>query len=114
MRATSSRHVVYARTDLIQDNPDLVRRFLEGFFASVRFVKTHKDETTAIAVRELQTSPAIMARIWDELSPWLDDKGTFDPQAAEVLKQSYVDLQILDRKPRNDEILTEQFVPVKP
>ncbi len=31
-----------------------------------------------------------------ELSPWLDDKGAFDPQAVEVLKQSYVDLRITD------------------
>jgi ABC-type nitrate/sulfonate/bicarbonate transport system substrate-binding protein len=107
-------HVVYGRTDLIQSDPDLVRRFLEGYFASIRFVKTHKTETTAIAVRELHSSPAVMARIWDELAPWLQDKGTFDPQAVEVLKQSYVDLGILDKKPSNDEILTTQFVPVKP
>jgi NitT/TauT family transport system substrate-binding protein len=107
-------HVVYARTDLIEKNPDLVQRFLDGFFASIRYVKTHKDETTAIAVRELHGSPAVMGRIWDELAPWLQDQGTFDPQAVEVLKQSYVDLQILDRKPNDDEILTSRFVPVKP
>jgi NitT/TauT family transport system substrate-binding protein len=106
--------VVYARTDLIQNKPDLVQRFLNGFFASIRFVKTHKDETSAIAVRELQSSPAIMARIWDELSPWLDDQGAFDPQGVEVLKQSYVDLQMLEQKPSDDQILTSRFVPVKP
>jgi NitT/TauT family transport system substrate-binding protein len=107
-------HVVYARTDIIGSNPDLVQRFLDGFFASIRFVKMHKEETTAIAVREMHMSPAVMNRIWDELSPWLQDQGTFDPQAIEVLKQSYVDLNILDRKPKDDEILTSRFVPVKP
>ncbi|HUK61185.1 MAG TPA: ABC transporter substrate-binding protein [Stellaceae bacterium] len=107
-------HVVYARDELIDKNPDLVARFLKGFFAAIDYMKTHKQETTAIAVRELHSTPEIMGRIWDELAPWLDDKGTFDPQALAVLKQSYVDLQILDRKPKDDEILTTRFVPVKP
>jgi hypothetical protein len=55
-----------------------------------------------------------MARMWDELSPWLDDQGAFDPQAVELVKQSYVDLHILEQKPSDDQILTSRFVPVKP
>lgn len=107
-------HVVYARNDLIANNPDLVKRFLEGFFGGIRFMKTHKEETTRIAVRALNSSPEIMNRIYDELASWLEDDGRFDPQAVEVLKQSYVDLKILDRKPADDEILTRRFVPVTP
>jgi NitT/TauT family transport system substrate-binding protein len=107
-------HVVYARNDLIQNNPALVERFLRGFFAAIRFMKTHKDETTRIAVRELNSTPAIMNRVYDELISWLEDDGHFDPQAVDVLKASYVDMHILDRKPADDQILTRQFLPVKP
>ena len=107
-------HVIYARTDLIEHNPELVERFLKGFFAAVHFMKTHKEDTTKIAVRELQSTPAIMNRIYDELASWLEDDGHFDPQAIEVLKKSYVDLGILDRKPSDDQLFTARFVPVKP
>jgi NitT/TauT family transport system substrate-binding protein len=107
-------HVIYARTGLIDKNPDLVERFLKGFFASVHFIKTHKDETTQIAVRELQSTPEIMNRVYDELASWLEDDGHFDPQAIEVLKTSYVDLKILDTKPSDDQLYTARFVPVKP
>jgi ABC-type nitrate/sulfonate/bicarbonate transport system substrate-binding protein len=107
-------HVIYARTELIANNPDLVKRFLKGFFAGIHFMKTHKEETTRIAVRELNSTAPIMNRVYDELASWLEDDGQFDPQAIEVLKQSYVDLGILDEKPRDDELLTRRFVPVTP
>ena len=107
-------HVVYARSDLIDHNPDLVARFLKGFFASIHYMKAHKDETTQIAVRELHSSPEIMNRVYDELASWLEDDGHIDPQAVEVLKASYIDLGILDKKPSDDELLTRRFVPVKP
>ena len=107
-------HVVYARSELIQGNPDLVERFLKGFFAGIIFMKTHKEETTRIAVRELHSTPEIMNRTYDDLAPWLGRDGRFDPQAIETLKASYVDLGIVDKKPSTDQMLTQRFVPVKP
>jgi hypothetical protein len=32
----------------------------------------------------------------------------------DVLKESFVEMGILDAKPRDDQLLTTQFVPVKP
>ena len=89
-------------------------RFLKGFFAGIAFMKTHKAETTAIAVRELHSTPEIMNKIYDDLAPWLEKDGRFDPQAIEVLKASYLDLGILDHKPSDDQMFTPRFVPVKP
>jgi ABC-type nitrate/sulfonate/bicarbonate transport system substrate-binding protein len=107
-------HIVFARNDIIANNPDLVNRFLKGFFAGIAYMKTHKAETTAIAVRELHNTPEIMNRIYDDLAPWLESDGHFDPQAIEVLKTSFVEMGILDKKPSNDDILATRFVPVKP
>jgi NitT/TauT family transport system substrate-binding protein len=107
-------HVIFARNDIIADNPDLVTRFLKGFFAGVAYMKGHKAETTAIAVRELHGNPDIMNRVYDNLASWLEDDGHFDPQAVEVLKASFVDMGILDTKPTDDQLLTTKFVPVKP
>lgn len=107
-------HVVYARTNVIHDDPALVERFLKGFFAGIDFMKTHKEATTKIAVRALHSTPQIMNRIYDNLAPWLESDGHFDPKGIATLKASYIDLGILTKKPSNSQILTERFVPVKP
>jgi len=107
-------HIVFARKELVDKNPDLVERFLKGFFAGIAFLKTHKEKTTEIAVRELHNTPAIMNRIYDDLSGWLESDGRFDPEALEVLKASFVELGMLDKKPNDEDFLTKKFVPVKP
>ena len=106
-------HVVFARKDLIAKNPDLVRRFLKAYFASVAYMKTHKQETDAIAVSALKESPTSASKTYDYLVSALSDNGTFDPKAVAVLKQSFVEMNILKTVPPDSELYTTQFVPVK-
>ncbi len=107
-------HLVFARNDLIDKNPALIERFLKGFFASIAFVKQNRAATDEAASRLMHQPIAIMDRTYNDQISMLEDDGTFDPQAIEVLKQSFVDLGTLSTKPSNDLILTMQFVPVKP
>ncbi|HEY3920403.1 MAG TPA: ABC transporter substrate-binding protein [Stellaceae bacterium] len=107
-------HVVYARKDLIADKPDLVNRFLKGFFATIAFEKANKAKTTEIAMDVLHQSKAVMDRTYDYEISMFEDDGHFDPAAVEVIKDSFVEMGILDHKPPNDELFTTQFVPVKP
>jgi NitT/TauT family transport system substrate-binding protein len=107
-------HVIEARTDLIAAHPDQVERFLKGYFAAIAFMKNNKDQTTAIAVQLLHMSPAVMNRTYDQEIGMLEDDGHFDPEAVAVLKKSFVDMGILSEEPRDDQILTTKFVPVKP
>ncbi len=107
-------HVVYARKDVIADNPDLVTRFLKGFFATIAFEKANKEKTTEIAMQVLHQSKAVMDRTYDYEISMFEDDGHFDPAAVEVIKDSFVGMGILDTKPPNDQLFTTQFVPVKP
>jgi NitT/TauT family transport system substrate-binding protein len=105
-------HVVFAQKSSVASNPGLVQRFLKAFFAAIAFMKTHKDETAAVAERVLLQSPAVAARNYDfEIGMLLDD-GRFDPKAVAALKQSYVDMGTLPDKPADDVLFTTQFVPV--
>jgi ABC-type nitrate/sulfonate/bicarbonate transport system substrate-binding protein len=107
-------HVVFAQKQLLQSNPALIERFLKGFFASIAFMKANKPKVSALAERLLHHSPTVASRSYDyEISMLLDD-GHFDPQAVEILKQSFVDMGTLDRKPGNEELFTTKFLPVKP
>ena len=107
-------HVVYARKDLIAEKPDVVSRFLKGFFATIAFEKANKEKTTEIAMQVLHQSKAVMDRTYDYEISMFEDDGHFDPAAVEVIKDSFVGMGILDHKPPNDELFTTKFVPVKP
>jgi ABC-type nitrate/sulfonate/bicarbonate transport system substrate-binding protein len=106
--------VVFARQDFVHDHPDTLARFLKGLYASIAFMKANKGPTVDIATRVMHQSPAVMGRTYDYEIGMLSDDGSFDPQAIEVLKDSFLAMGMLDAKPRDDQILTRQFVPVKP
>src|SRR6185437_3916312 len=106
-------HVIFARKDLVASNPDEVKRFLQGFFGSLQWSKDHKKESIAIVEPVLHESPAVIEKTYDNQMPMMVLDGQFDAQGLELIKQSYVDLGTLSEKPRDEQMLTRQFLPVK-
>lgn len=107
-------HVVFARKDLIASNPDEVSRFLKGFFASLQWIKANKEASLAIVQPILNESPAVLNKTYDVEMPMMVMDGQFDPEGLTLIKDSFVDLGILDKTPNDDQMLTRQFLPVKP
>jgi ABC-type nitrate/sulfonate/bicarbonate transport system substrate-binding protein len=106
-------HVVFAQKSLVASNPALVSRFLQGFFAAIAFVTTHKEETSRLAERVLQQSPDLARRVYDFEAGMFIDDGRFEPRAVATLKQSFIDMKTLPAAPADAELFTTQFVPVK-
>jgi NitT/TauT family transport system substrate-binding protein len=106
--------VVSTRQDFVAEHPDLVERFLKALFASTAFVKNNKDADVAIATKILNQDPKVIARVWESEKAMLSDDGTFDSEGLEVLKDSFVEMGILEKKPDNDQMLTTKFLPVRP
>jgi ABC-type nitrate/sulfonate/bicarbonate transport system substrate-binding protein len=107
-------HVVFASNDLVQKNPGLVARFLKGFFASMAFAKANKARVIEILSPLLNESPTVLDKVYEHELPMLIEDGTFDPKAVAVLKDSFVEMGILDQKPSDHQLFTTRFVPVKP
>ncbi|HEV8014222.1 MAG TPA: ABC transporter substrate-binding protein [Stellaceae bacterium] len=107
-------HVIFARQDLLASNPDEVNRFLKGFFAALNWMKANKAESLAIVQPILNESPAVLDKTYDVEMPMMILDGQFDPQGLELIKDSFVDLGTLPQKPSDDQMLTRQFLPVKP
>jgi hypothetical protein len=57
---------------------------------------------------------AVVERAYDVELPYLSTDGIFAPKGIDLLRQSFVELGILDKPPTDDQILTTRFVPVKP
>jgi NitT/TauT family transport system substrate-binding protein len=107
-------HIIFGQRSLIKEKPEVVDRFLKGFFASIAFIKANKEKTNEIAMKILNESHSIVDRTYDyEISMLLTD-GMFDPKAIEVIKNSWVDLGMLPTLPNDDQFMTTQFLPVKP
>jgi NitT/TauT family transport system substrate-binding protein len=107
-------HVIEAQKSLVEKNPDLVERFLKAYFATIAFIKTHKDVDVAIASKVLGSSLAVESRTYDAQVSMLLDDGRFDPAAIEVIKDSFIEMGQLGQRPSTDQLLTTRFVPVKP
>jgi NitT/TauT family transport system substrate-binding protein len=106
-------HVLFARDELVQKRPDAVRAFLQGWFETIAYMKTHKDQTVAISAKVIDVSPAVAARAYDEQIAGFSTDGTFDPQAVATLKQSFIAMGLLKQIPDDKDLFTTQFVPVK-
>ena len=106
-------HVIFARTDLLQKQPDQISRFLKGWFETIAFMRENKGRSVEISAKVLKLDPQVIAKTYDEVMPMFSDDGHFDAQALNVLKKSFVELGILDDEPRDEQLISTKFVQVR-
>lgn len=106
-------HVIFARDDLVGQHPETVRAFLEGWFATIAFMKANRDKAVEISAKVINASPAVAARAYDDQIGYFSTDGSFDPQGIATLKRSYIDMHLLKEIPDDKTLFTTQFVPVK-
>jgi ABC-type nitrate/sulfonate/bicarbonate transport system substrate-binding protein len=105
--------VIFATNEEIEKHPEQVKAFLDGWFETIAYMKTHKAETVAISAKVLGLSETVIGRVYDEQIGAFNTDGTFDPKAVAVLKKSYIEMGLLKDTPDDKEMFTTQFVPVK-
>lgn len=103
-------HVIFARQDLIDNKADLVKRFLDGWFETVAWMKANKDKSVEISARVLKSTPEIIGRAYDEQIGMLQENGKFDPEAIKTIKESLIEMEILDKKPTDEQLYTTKFL----
>jgi NitT/TauT family transport system substrate-binding protein len=106
-------HVIFATNDEIAKHPDTVRAFLQGWFETIAYMKTHKAESVAVSAKVLDYTEAVASRVYDEQIGAFSTDGTFDPQGVAVLKKSFIDTGLLKEVPDDKDMFTTQFLPVK-
>jgi len=104
-------HVIYATNKAIANRPDDLRNFVKGWFDTIAFMRTHKDESVKIAGPVIGKDADITGRTYDELMPMFSDNGKFGPDAMNVLAKSWVELGTLPTEPNVKTLYTEEFLP---
>jgi ABC-type nitrate/sulfonate/bicarbonate transport system substrate-binding protein len=106
-------HVIYATDDMIEKRPDVLRRFLRGWFRTVAFMRANKDFTVQSEAKTLDISPGVVAKVYDAQMPGFSPDGAWDPKAIEVIRHSLKELGILPEVPDAKALYNDKFVPVK-
>jgi NitT/TauT family transport system substrate-binding protein len=106
-------HVIYARDELIAKRPELVERFLRAWFETIAFMRANRERTVEITAKVLNLDKAVIGRVYDEQIKIFSTDGRFDPKALVVLRQSLVEMGILQQVPDDAVMFTTRFLPVK-
>ena len=106
-------HVIFARDDLIANKPELVERFLRGWFSTIAYMRANKQRTVEITAKILNLDQAVISRVYDEQIKIFTSDGRFDDKALAVIRQSLVEMGILQQVPEDSVMFTRRFVPVK-
>jgi ABC-type nitrate/sulfonate/bicarbonate transport system substrate-binding protein len=106
-------HVVFARDELIEKDPELVRHFLKAWFTTAAFMRDHRAETVKSVAATMKADEKIIDQTYNTELSGMSFDGQFDPQALEIIRHSLKDLEILDFVPETAKLYSSKFVPVK-
>jgi NitT/TauT family transport system substrate-binding protein len=104
-------HVIFATDDSIQKRPDDLKKFLAGWFETIRFMGANKAEVVRIGATVTGVTPEVESRVYDAVMPMFSLTGRFDPKATAILAKSFVDLKLLPTEPDMTKLYTEKFLP---
>lgn len=107
-------HVHFAHSDAIAEKPDVLRRFLKGWYETIDYMKSHRKETVDIATGVLKLEREVVDRAYEPNVEMLDVDGRFDPAALKVLSRSFVELGMLEKEPDMSALYTEEYLPPRP
>ena len=105
------QNAAYARRDLVVSNPDLVRRFLAGWFETIDYMSSHKEESVEVALPIVDVPHDVAARGYDQWMAAYSRDGKFDPAALKLLAKSFVETGALPSEPDMSKLYTEEFLP---
>lgn len=104
-------HVIFANDHAIATKPDAIRRFLAGWFDTIRYMRTHKTTSVKIAARITRVPPKIISSLYGEIMPMFSTTGRFDQQGLDLLARSFVSLHLLPKRPDMKKLYTENYLP---
>jgi ABC-type nitrate/sulfonate/bicarbonate transport system substrate-binding protein len=106
-------HVIFATNDMVDNRPELLRRFLRAWFRTVAFMKANREFTVKSEQRTLDVRRSVVEKIYDAQMDGFSLDGAWDPEAIDVIRSSLKELGILPVIPEAKALYTDKFVPVR-
>jgi NitT/TauT family transport system substrate-binding protein len=105
--------LIKASDRVVETKPELLKRFLKGWFETIGFMKSHRDVGVKVVATRFRIDPAAVAKAYDVEMKMLSDDGAFSAAGMDVVARSLVELHVLDKPSQMRELYTDRFVPVK-
>lgn len=106
-------HVIFASDNLIAQRPQVLGRFLKGWFTTVAYMRKNKDATIKTVARVLQVDESVVAKSYPSDMAMMSNDGTFSQAALDEVRKSVADLGMYDGTLDPKNMYTTRFVPVK-
>jgi NitT/TauT family transport system substrate-binding protein len=106
-------HVIFATDEIVDKRPDLLRRFLRGWFRTIAFMKANREFAVKSEQRTLDVRQSVVEKIYDAQMAGFSLDGAWDPEAIDVIRSSLKELGILPTIPDAKALYTDRFVPVR-
>ncbi|MGE3708259.1 MAG: ABC transporter substrate-binding protein, partial [Hyphomicrobiaceae bacterium] len=104
-------HVIFATNKVIAEKPNVVRSFLAGWKETVEFMKANPKEGIALANKATKLPIDVQTEEYGKVMPMMSTTMRFDEDALKVIADSFVELNILDKKPDMKTLYTEAYLP---
>ncbi len=102
---------IIAHTDFIRDHPDVLKRFLTGWFESVTWLLAHKEESVVIGMKVTGLSRQVMDAEYDEQRQMWSRDGRFTDKQLEQLSRAITEIGLVDEKPDLSKFYDPRFLP---
>ena len=102
---------IIANDSLIASRPDVLRRFLAGWFHAVAFLRTHKEDTVRIGAAATGMAPEILERVFEVDKPMWSATGQISQAQLQQLSQALQDLKLVEGQPDLARYWTAAFLP---
>jgi len=104
-------YATFATIPIIRDRPETVRRFLKAWFENIADMRAHRAKTVDLLRSLTKFDLEVQSREYDLVMPMFSIDGRFEPDALNVLANSFVEMGMLDTKPDMSKLYTEEYLP---
>ena len=102
-----------ASNKLIAEHPDLLRRFLKGWFATVTYMLGHEDATIAAAVQSTGIEAGLLREAYEgETGAW-SRTGRISPEQLVQIARAITDMGLVSSQPDLTPYYDPRFLPAE-
>lgn len=102
---------IESSTDMIKNHPDVLRRFLKGWYQSVTYILSHKAQAVAAGTKITGLDAKLMAVHYENTRSMWSRDGRLTPAQLKRLAQAVVDMGVLKTEPNLAPYYDPRFLP---
>jgi NitT/TauT family transport system substrate-binding protein len=102
---------IIATDQLIKSNPDVLKRFLKGWYETVAFMATHKDAAVKGGIAATGLAPSVVEDEYDTQKVMWSLDGTISPAELDQLARAIFEIGLVDAKPDLSQYYDPKFLP---